>query len=88
MSVSIVNGYVCFNCTDQEKAQKGIDPANPTNDPSLNPATVAKEEATTAIAKAAAENGTASGAATATGSAVVVSALLAPGTGGLLDLTA
>lgn len=33
MSVSIVNGYVCFNCTDTERAQKGQDPAKSTSDP-------------------------------------------------------
>lgn len=45
MSISIVNGYVCYNCTDQEKAQKGIDPTNTTNDPSQNKAAVQKREA-------------------------------------------
>ena len=26
MAMKIVNGYPCRNCTDAEKAQKGIDP--------------------------------------------------------------
>ena len=27
--VEIVNGYVCLNCTDTERAHKGIDPNHP-----------------------------------------------------------
>jgi len=33
MSMEIVNGYPCFNCTDVANAKKGIDPAHPDNDP-------------------------------------------------------
>lgn len=95
MSISVVNGYVCFNCTDQEKAQKGIDPANPTNDPSQNPATVARKDTADAIARAAAidtgkagSNGNAIGSGTDVGQVGSPAALLAPGTGGLLDVTA
>jgi hypothetical protein len=51
MAIALVNGYVCFNCSDQAKAQKGIDPANPTQDPALNPATVVKREDAAAVAK-------------------------------------
>jgi hypothetical protein len=29
MSMEIVNGYVCRNCTDVEMAKKGVDPAKP-----------------------------------------------------------
>ena len=31
--MQIVNGYVCFNCTDEANAKKDIDPAHPTNGP-------------------------------------------------------
>ena len=34
--MQIVKGFVCMNCTDVERAQKGIDPAHPDQ-----PATVA-----------------------------------------------
>jgi hypothetical protein len=30
--MQIVNGFVCMNCTDVERAQKGIDPAHPKQD--------------------------------------------------------
>jgi hypothetical protein len=30
--MQIVNGFVCMNCTDVERAQKGIDPAHPKPD--------------------------------------------------------
>jgi hypothetical protein len=30
---SIVNGYVCFNCSDVARAQKGENPAHPPNSP-------------------------------------------------------
>jgi hypothetical protein len=50
--VSIVNGYVCFNCTDTEKAQKGVDPANPTNDPLQNKSVQQKKDAALALVKA------------------------------------
>ncbi len=40
--VEIVNGYVCFNCSDTAKAQKGVDPAHPDGDP-LKPAARAKK---------------------------------------------
>lgn len=53
MSVSIVNGYVCFDCTDAAKAQKGIDPANPTGDPTQNKAEATKKAIALAEAKAA-----------------------------------
>lgn len=49
MSVSVVNGFVCFNCTDTEKAQKGIDPANPAR----NPKEQEKQQLKKAEAKAA-----------------------------------
>jgi hypothetical protein len=29
MSIEIVNGYVCRDCTDVERARKGEDPAQP-----------------------------------------------------------
>lgn len=29
MSMEIVNGYVCRNCSDVELAKKGVDPAHP-----------------------------------------------------------
>ena len=29
MSMEIVNGYVCRNCSDVELAKKGVDPASP-----------------------------------------------------------
>jgi hypothetical protein len=29
MSMEIVNGYVCRNCSDVELAKKGVDPAKP-----------------------------------------------------------
>jgi hypothetical protein len=31
MSMEIVNGYVCRDCTDVERAKKGEDPAKPDN---------------------------------------------------------
>ena len=34
MSLEIVNGYPCFNCTDVGYAKRGIDPAHPEDDPS------------------------------------------------------
>lgn len=55
MSVSVVNGYVCFNCTDTEKAQKGVDPANATSDPTRNPKDLEKRQIASAEAKAALE---------------------------------
>jgi hypothetical protein len=55
MSISVVNGYVCFNCTDTEKAQKGVDPANATNDPARNPKDLEKREVASAEARAALE---------------------------------
>lgn len=33
MSMEIVNGYVCFNCTDVERAKKGDDPSVKPNSP-------------------------------------------------------
>jgi hypothetical protein len=30
---SIVNGYVCFDCSDVALAQKGVNPAHPPNSP-------------------------------------------------------
>jgi hypothetical protein len=32
-SFQIVNGYVCFNCSDVALAQKGVNPAHPPNSP-------------------------------------------------------
>ena len=29
MTTTTVNGFICFNCTDTERAHKGIDPAHP-----------------------------------------------------------
>ena len=31
--MQIVNGFVCFNCTDEANAKKNIDPAHPANGP-------------------------------------------------------
>jgi hypothetical protein len=33
LSMSIVNGYVCFDCTDIDKARKGRNPAEPADGP-------------------------------------------------------
>lgn len=33
MSMEVVNGYVCRNCTDVEYAKKGVDPARPQDGP-------------------------------------------------------
>jgi hypothetical protein len=33
MSMEIVNGYVCRNCTDVALAKRGVDPAKPKEDP-------------------------------------------------------
>lgn len=33
MSIEIVNGYPCKNCTDVEYAKKGVDPAHPKDGP-------------------------------------------------------
>jgi hypothetical protein len=33
MSMEIINGYVCRNCTDVELAKRGVDPAKPKDDP-------------------------------------------------------
>ncbi|HWA61645.1 MAG TPA: hypothetical protein VG939_09730 [Caulobacteraceae bacterium] len=33
MSMEIVNGYVCRNCSDVELAKRGVDPAKPKDDP-------------------------------------------------------
>ena len=33
MSMEIVNGYVCFDCTDVARAKKGEDPAAKPNSP-------------------------------------------------------
>ena len=82
MTVSVVNGYVCYNCTDEEKAQKGIDPSNRTKDPALNPAAVAKREEAAAIAKAKdAQDGK------PTSDGQRSTGLPAPGTGVELDVT-
>ena len=35
--MQIVNGYVCFNCTDVGYAQKHIDPAHPKGDQATAP---------------------------------------------------
>ena len=98
--VSIVNGYVCFNCTDTEKAQKGVDPANPTNDPLQNKSVQQKKDEAHALLKTevaksqltSASHGAASGqsadgqAPAGQGPAPV--ALLAPGIGDLVDVSA
>ena len=89
--VSIVNGYVCFNCTDTEKAQKGVDPANPTNDPQQNKTAQAKKDEARAIVKAEATKNGRSASANGSGSGSTSSgqpAMLAPGIGELLDVTA
>jgi len=31
--MTLVNGYVCRNCTDEELAKRGIDPAHPKDGP-------------------------------------------------------
>jgi len=31
--MELVNGYVCFNCTDVDLAKKGINPAKPQDNP-------------------------------------------------------
>ncbi len=33
MSMEVVNGYVCRNCTDVAYAKKGVDPAHPKDGP-------------------------------------------------------
>ncbi len=33
MSMEVVNGYVCRNCTDVAYAKKGVDPARPKDGP-------------------------------------------------------
>jgi len=33
MSMEVVNGYVCFDCTDVARAKKGEDPATKPNSP-------------------------------------------------------
>jgi hypothetical protein len=95
--VSIVNGYVCFNCTDTEKAQKGVDPANPTNDPLQNKSVQQKKDEAHAILKAevaksqriAASGNAASGQSTdgqaSAGQGPAPVALLPPGVGDLVD---
>jgi hypothetical protein len=46
MAMEIVNGYPCRNCTDAEKAQKGIDPtAGPDARPGETKADVKAREA-------------------------------------------
>jgi len=35
-SFQIVNGYVCFNCSDVALAQKDINPAHPPNSPDVS----------------------------------------------------
>jgi hypothetical protein len=95
--VSIVNGYVCFNCTDTEKAQKGVDPANPNGDPSKekNPVKLLKEKQTreaheglAANSKRSANTGDASGAGAASSPTGPVAALLPAGVGETVDVTA
>ena len=34
--MQIVNGFVCMNCTDVERAQKGVDPAHPKQDATVS----------------------------------------------------
>ena len=42
--MQIVNGFVCMNCTDVERAQKFIDPAHPNQDATVSgPRDAAKE---------------------------------------------
>ena len=36
MSIEMVNGYLCRNCTDVDLAKRGVDPSKPKSDP-LNP---------------------------------------------------
>jgi hypothetical protein len=31
MAFTLVNGYICRNCTDIDLAKKGVDPAHPPN---------------------------------------------------------
>jgi hypothetical protein len=38
MSMEIVNGYVCRNCSDVELAKKGVDPAKPKEAPQADEA--------------------------------------------------
>ncbi len=95
--VSIVNGYVCFNCSDAAKAQKGVDPSNPTNDPLQNKAEQQKRDATIAQARAelakrsdgSIARQTIATQADAVGGTVTVStaAVLLPGIGGVLDVS-
>ena len=37
MSMEVINGFICRNCTDVELAKRGVDPAHPKDDPK-NPA--------------------------------------------------
>jgi len=34
--ITMVNGYVCYNCTDADYAKKGINPAHPNRDDPLS----------------------------------------------------
>jgi hypothetical protein len=40
----LVNGYVCSNCTDEELAKRGVDPAHPKDGP-VTPQTSANGKA-------------------------------------------
>ena len=45
--MQIVKGFVCMNCTDVERAQKGIDPAHPKQDATVaGPRDVANDAST------------------------------------------
>ena len=90
--VSIVNGYVCFNCTDTEKAQKGADPANPTGEPwkDKNPAKVLKDKEARDVreGKTSSDPSKAGDAAKGASLSDAVKALLPAGLGTLVDVTA
>lgn len=75
MSISIVNGYVCFNCTDTERAGKGLDPAKSAGDPAAEKSST---QAPTGAADAVGSTGAAGGIAS-------WSAYAAPGDAGASD---
>ena len=50
--MTLVNGYICRDCTDEELAKRGIDPAHPKDGPKgLQAAADKKSDAEASIAK-------------------------------------
>jgi hypothetical protein len=61
MSMEVVNGYVCRNCTDVDYAKKSIDPAHPKDGPNGVDAPASRQSANAQNAQAPQEPSMAAG---------------------------